>query len=115
MNNVKLTSDKIVNKIFNSLDNKHQIDIKIIDDIAWFNINKLDCDQCKTFLLLVKDILNYLNKNNVNTIKQYIYAEDIEYFKKSSCVDIGNNEYIVSTNIIHFLSELTNALNIKGL
>jgi len=31
-----------LNKIFNSIDNKHQIEVNIIDNISWFNINKFD-------------------------------------------------------------------------
>lgn len=100
---------------FESIDKKHQIDIKLIDDIAWFNIIKLDYENYKTFLILLKQVMEYLNSNNIKFIKQYIYEEDLKYFKKSSYLDIGNNQYIISTDIIHFLSELMNVLGVNKL
>ena len=64
-----------INKIFDSIDNKHQIEIKIelIGEYAWFNINKLDYENCKTFLILLKRVIEYLSSKNVKIIKQYVY------------------------------------------
>ena len=106
-----------INKIFDSIDNKHQIEIKIelIGEYAWFNINKLDYENCKTFLILLKRVIEYLSSKNVKIIKQYIYEEDLKYFEKSSHLDIGNGQFIISTEIIHFLSELIYALGINKL
>ena len=104
-----------ITKIFNSIDKKHQIEINLLDDIAWFNINKLDYENCKTFLILLKSVMEHLTSNNVKFIKQHIYEGDLEYFKKSSYLDIGNSQYVISTDIIHFLSELMNVLGIKKL
>lgn len=109
MNNYQLK------KIFNSIDLKHQIEISLIDDIGWFNINKFDFELYKTFLLLLKDVLIYLSTNNVQYIKQYILETDLEYFKKSSYIELENNEYIISTKIIDFVSEMTSVLGIKKL
>lgn len=114
-NKLNQYSNNIISKTFNSLDKKHQIDIKIIDDVAWFNINKLDYENYKTFLLLIKNIISFLNDKKINTIKQYINEKDLIFFEKSSYVNIGNNQCIVSTDIIHFLSELVNALGIQKL
>lgn len=106
-----------INKIFDSIDNKHQIEIKIelIGEYAWFNINKLDYENCKTFLILLKRVIEYLSSKNVKIIKQYVYEEDLKYFEKSSHLDIGNGQFIISTEIIHFLSELIYALGINKL
>jgi len=104
-----------LDKLFNSIDSKHQIKISIIDNIAWFNINKLDYSSCKTFLLLLKDVMEFISVNNIEYIKQYILMKDLEYFKNSSFVEIDNGQCVVSTNIIHFLSEITNVLGIKKL
>lgn len=112
---MSIISDKSDLKIFDSIDKKHQIEINIIDDIAWFNIIKLDYENCKTFLILLKKIMNYLNSNNIKFIKQYIYEEDLKYFEKSSYLDIGNSQYVISTEIIHLLSELMNVLGIHKL
>ena len=102
-------------KILDSVDKKHQIKISIIDNIAWFNINKLDYQNYKTFLILLKDTMIILNSNGVKFIKQYIFAEDLKYFEKSSYLDIGNEEYVITTDIIHFLSDLMNVLGINRL
>ena len=108
-------SNITITNLFESIDKKHQIEIKLIDDISWFNIIKLDYENCKTFLILLKRVMEYLNLKNIKFIKQYIYKEDLKYFEKSSYLDIGNNQYVISTNIIHFLSELMNVLGINKL
>jgi hypothetical protein len=100
-------------KIFNSIDYKHQIIMTIIDNTSWFNINIIDLEFYKTFLLLLKEVLIFLKNKNIVYIKQYVYEEDIEYFKKSSIVNIDMNIYVVTTNIIDFISEITNVLGIK--
>lgn len=103
------------NKIFNSIDNKHQIETNIIENVSWFNINKLDFESFKTFLILLKDIMVYMKNNNVIYIRQYIMEEDTLYFKKSSIVNLDENTYMVTTNIVDFIDEITNVLGIKKL
>ncbi len=117
-----IINDKIENisnitlrHIFESIDKKHQIEINLVDDIAWFNIIKLDYENCKTFLILLKRVMEYLNLKNIKFLKQYIYEEDLKYFEKSSCLDIGNGQYVISTDIIYFLSELMNVLGVRKL
>lgn len=105
--------NSISNKIFNSPDTKHQIQIDIIYDISWFNINKFDFEFYKTFLLLLRDVLLFMYKNNIRYIKQYINEEDKQYFKKSSIVEINKDLLVVSTNITDFLDEIINVLGIK--
>ncbi len=102
-----------LNKIFNSVDLNHQISISIIDNVSWFNINKLNYESYKTFLLLLKEVLTFMNIHNIKYVKQYIYKEDLEYFKNSSYVEIGDSQYTVTTDIIYFLSEITNVLGIQ--
>jgi hypothetical protein len=109
------TNNISISKTFESIDKKHQIEISIIDNIGWFCICKLDYENCKTFLILLKQVMEYLNLKNIKYIKQYIYEEDLKYFEKSSHLDIGNGQYVVSTEIIYFLSELTNVLGIYKL
>ena len=100
------------NKLFNSIDNNHQIEISIIDKIAWFNIIKLNYEQYKTFLILLKDIILYLSNKKIEYIKQYIKKEDLEYFSKSSFNEYGDI-YIISTKLIDFTDEISNVLGIK--
>ena len=100
-------------KIYNSIDNKHQIEINIIENISWFNINKLDFESFKTFLLLLKDIMTYLKNNNIKYIKQYIEEKDTEYFKKSSIINLDKNYYMVTTYIDDFIDEIILVFGIK--
>ena len=95
-----------MNKIFNSIDNKHKISICVIDDICWFNIDKFEFEYYKTFLLTLKDVLLYLKKNKVIYIKQYVYNEDVILFKNSSSTNINENQYIITTNIDIFIDEI---------
>ncbi len=100
-------------KIFNSIDKKHEIEINIIENICWFNINKFEYEYYKTFLLMLKDIILFLKNNNVNFIKQYINENDCEYFKNSSIINLDENTNIVSTNIDNFIDEIVCVLGIN--
>ena len=102
-------------KIFNSVDNKHQIETHIIENISWFNINKLDFEIFKTFLILLKDVMMYMKNNNVLYIRQYITEEDTMYFKKSSVVNLDENTYVVTTNIADFIDEIIEVFGVKKL
>ena len=102
-----------VNKIFNSVDSKHQIETNIIENVSWFNINKLDFESFKTFLILLKDVMVYMKNNNIMYIRQYIIEEDTLYFKKSSIVNLDENTYTATTNIADFIDEIVNLLGIK--
>lgn len=102
-----------MDKIFNSIDNKHQIQTNIIEDVSWFNIGKLDFESFKTFLILLKDVMVYMKNNNVKFIRQYILEEDTTYFKKSSIVNLDENVYVATTNITDFIDEIVNVLGIK--
>jgi len=102
-------------KVFNSIDDKHQIEISLLENIAWFNINKLNYESYKTFVLLLKDIISFLSKNNVTNIKQYVYKTDLKYFNNSSHICINDDKYIINTYITDFLPEIINALGIQKL
>lgn len=102
-----------INKIFNSVDNKHQITIFMIDDVSWFNIDKFDLEYYKTFLLILKDVLLFLKKHNVIYIKQYVFEEDAMLFKNSSCTNINENLYVITTNINIFIDEIINVFKLN--
>ena len=115
INLANMNSICIPNKIFNSLDFKHQIEISIIGDIAWFNINKLNYEFCKTFLILLKDVIEFISENKAKYIKQYLNKDDLEYYTKSSFVeeDLEKSVYCASTKLEDFVEEIANALGIK--
>ena len=100
-------------KSFISIDGKHKIDITILDNIVWFNINNIEFECCKTFLDLLKDIVKYLSTKNISLIKQYVYENDLEFFKNSDKVHLYENIYIITTPFDKFIPELINALGIN--
>lgn len=102
-----------LNKIFNSIDNKHQIEITIIDNVSWFNINKFDFDNMKTFLILLKDVMTYLKNNNIEYIKQYVLEEDSKFFNKSQIINLYDGIWIVNTKIENFIDEFVCVMGIK--
>ena len=103
------------NKIFKSIDGNNEIEISIIDEIGWFNINRLDPVNYKTFLYLLKDVIEFYNNNKIKYIKQYINKDSLEYFQNSSFLEIDENIVIVNTPIIYFINDIINALGIKTL
>jgi hypothetical protein len=105
----------IKNKTFISIDKAHSINTQIIDDVGWFEISTVTYEKYKTFLLLLKDTIDYYNENNVKYIKQYITSNDLEYVKNSTCVDIDESTYIISTPIDKFIDEIVSLLAIKTL
>lgn len=100
-------------KLFNSIDNKHQIETNVIENTSWFNINFMDFESFKTFLILLKDILIYMKNNNVGYIKQYVREEDIVYFKKSSIINLDEDIYMATTKIEDFTDEIVSLFDIK--
>ena len=101
------------NKIFNSIDLKHQIKISLIDDVAWFNINKIEYDSFKTFLLLLKDVITFMSKNGIKYIKQCVEINDLELFKYSTWFESSEDIYTINTKIEDFMPEIINIFGIK--
>lgn len=99
---------------FDSIDNCHSINIKLIGDTAYFAITSYDPEQIKTFLLLLKKTVDYMSKNNIKYVKQQINKDDIPSFTKSSFIQ-NENIVFVKTYIEDFISEICNALGIIGL
>ena len=107
----------IIDKQFISIDKYHEINTTIIDNFCYFTIVKLDLENYKTLLLLLKDIILYLYLKNVKFIKQFIVQNDIPFFKKSTINDTDKtddkiNPVWITTNIEDFIEEICDALNI---
>ncbi len=107
-----VTNQSIKNKVFDSLDNQHQISIVIIDEISWFEIKLFNPDRQKTFVLLLKEVIDYYRGKNVQFIKQYVNEDDVTYFKNSTKQLIDDNVYIVTTPIVSFIDDMVSVLGI---
>ncbi len=103
-------STNTINKKFVSIDNKHILEINIIDDIAWFQIIEADFQFAKTFFLLLKDCVDFFSSSNIKFVKQYIREDDLTFIKESSFINTDDNSYIISTPINNFVKEMTNLL-----
>ena len=113
-------------KEFYSIDKKHIISINIFfsnllseDNVSFFEIKSFDFSNYKTFLLLFKDVVDFLSKNNVKYIKQYILKSDVCNFKTSEIININNDNndnndiVLITTSIENFSNETYNALGFK--
>lgn len=107
------TNKDILLKKFLSIDKDHLIVINIIFNIAWFQIDKINYENCKTFILLIKDCVDYFKENNIEYVKQYIHTNDIEFFKFSDIININNDLHVATTPLINFVDELVSILGIK--
>ena len=104
----------MIDKQFISIDKYHEINTTIIDNFCYFTIVKLDLENYKTLLLLLKDIILFLYLKNVKFIKQSIVQNDVQFFKKST-INYTNdkiNPVWITTKIEDFIEEICDALNI---
>jgi hypothetical protein len=114
-------------KIFISLDNLHKITIKIESlsespdsrrncNFCWFNIDTFNPKNCKTFIMLIKEVIDFISSKNIINIKQYVYSDDCSYFKKSQIsnyMEDNNSIFIIDTKIEDFIEEIVNVFDIK--
>lgn len=107
------TNKDIISKHFLSVDKDHSIITNIIFNVAWFQINKINYEKYKTFILLLKDCVDYFKANNIEYVKQYIHTNDIQFFKFSEIIDINNDLHTVTTPLIKFVDEIVSVLGIN--
>lgn len=100
-------------KKFKSLNGLSKISTTIIEDVAWFNIDKLDALSGKMFFYLLKDVIEYFKENNIEYVKQYVNSDTLSSFKTSSFVEVDDDVYIISTKLSDFPKEVAYALGIN--
>lgn len=101
-------------KIFSSIDKLHYISITITENTAYFRVIECDYENIKTFLLLLKECMEYLKDNNIKIVRQEIVKEEFELFKYSNIMDKTNsNNVMIETKIKDFINELINVFDIK--
>ena len=100
-------------KIFVSIDKKHNILIMENNNEYIFNIEIFNFENYKSFLLLLKEVITYLNEKNVKFIIQYINKTDYEYFSESIILEKNNDIYKISSPIESFVLNIYNALGLK--
>jgi len=104
----------LLNKQFVSLDENHQINISIINNVAWFEIIKLKQEEYKTFVYLFKEVIEFFSKNNIISINQVIDKESLKYCKLSEIKQINENLYEINTKLRDFIDEvIVNLLGIQ--
>jgi len=100
------------NKEFISLDGRHKINITYIDkgDFCYFNIERYEIENKKTFCYMFKDVIEFMKKNNIRYIKQRLTNDVIKNFSKSEIIKIDENESMVISDIKYFAIEVYIAL-----
>ncbi len=104
---------KIDTKEFLSIDNKHKMVLQFIGNVSWFQLEMFDHTQCKTFALLLKNVVDHLHKNDIFYVNQYVNKEDLEFFTKSEIIQYENDKYFVKTQTDYFIDETVSVLGIQ--
>ena len=110
--------------LFTSIDKLHTIEITIFGEIAELCITTFHYENYKTFLLLLKKVIEYMANKNIKYVKQRILESDVSLFSYSTIdtyiYDPDNNPdndhcktVLITTPIIHIAEEIYNALGLK--
>lgn len=98
-----------------SIDNKHEIEYSIKDNIGYFNIIEIDYNALKSLIYFLKDIVEEYNKNNVKYVQQHMMIDDIDVLKYSEYYSLENGICLVNTKLENFIDEIGNLLGIEKL
>ena len=124
--------------LFTSIDKVHAIELVIFGDVAELSIITFHYESYKTFLLLLKTVIEYMTSKNISYVKQRILETDISLFSNSTYAHTNdanhspnhanekghnngkghNNEnqirtVLITTPIAHIAEEIYNALGLK--
>jgi hypothetical protein len=121
--------------LFTSIDKVHAIELVIFGDIAELSIISFHYESYKTFLLLLKKVIEYMTSKNINYVKQRILESDIPLFNNSTFVHTNDNNrdnnqnqdhshghshghshirtVLITTPIVHIVEEIYNALGLQ--
>ena len=103
-------------KIFNSIEMFHSISINIINETdCFYDLLLYNPEEYKSFILLIKEIIEYLNNNKI----KYIYYSIPKKLYFDSFITIENNEteyeIVIKTTLIEFINQIIQIHNIQQL
>lgn len=120
--------------LFTSIDKIHAIELVIFGDVAELSIITFHYESYKTFLLLLKTVIEYMTSKNINYVKQRILETDISLFTNSTYIYNNNADHnynhnnnadhshnnmghirtvLITTPIAHIAEEIYNALGLQ--
>ena len=103
-----------MDNIFISIDKNHRISlIPITNDIIIFELQQFDIEYVKTFVLLLKECIEYIQLKKFKNIYQYVNIDEFKLFKFSKIIDTMNNYYIIEIPIDKLMPELYQLLDIQ--
>ena len=80
--------------LFTSIDEVHNIELTIFEDIAELKIITFHYENYKTFLLLLKKVIECMTSRNINYVKQRILESETSLFSNSTYVHTyDTNDY----------------------
>lgn len=80
-------------RTFKSLDSSQEIHIKICKENAYFWIEKFNHESYKLFLMLLKDIIEFLKNKNISYIKLFVSNQEVSLFENYEEIIQFENEY----------------------
>jgi hypothetical protein len=103
-------------KIFNSIGNNHSISINLINETdCYYDLLQYNPDDYKCFVLLIKEIIEYLHKNKI----KYIYYSIPKNLYFDSFITIENDEteyeIVIKTTLNEFVNQIIQIHNIQQL
>jgi len=99
---------------FTSIDNKHKITIHIIENVSYIEITLIQHQFFKTFLLLFKQVIEYLTKNNVIFIKQVILKNEEYMFSNIyDSIQINQDELLLTFKLKDYPASFYTALGLN--
>lgn len=107
--------------LFTSIDKLHTIELTIFGDIAEISIITFHYESYKTFLLLLKKVIEYMADKDIKYVKQRILEEEVNLFSYSTIDskyydnDTKKQVVLITTPIVHIAEEIYNAMGLKKL
>lgn len=104
-------------KDFTSVDGFHKITIiPLTTERVLLEIHYVDIEHIKTFVLLLKEVVEYIHKNKHSNILQQIIKTDFPLFRFSKIIeDEKEDVMIIETPLDKFIPEIFNVFDIPTL
>ena len=104
-------------KDFTSIDGLHKITVfPLTMESVLLEIHFIDFENIKTFVFLLKEVVEYLHKNKLFKVLQQIVKTDFQLFRFSKIIeDEKEDVMLIETPLDKFIPEIFNVFGIPTL